>query len=168
MALSPVSAKGQSGKGDFQEKYAALEQSGFYNPETHEILLSEEIAKSHYDFTDQELADIKNRLANLTDSEVDMILDFNGIDVDEIEAGADTAHANWIWLIPVGIGIIVAGGIIFSALYFSHQEKMTLINRCYDKGGNPRVSSQDKAGLKGTTNSGEAQQAGGYKFECVK
>lgn len=153
---------------NFDAKYNALEKSGFYNPETHELLLSEEIAKSYYNFSDEELNEIKDRLASLTDEEINKILEFNGINPNDVEADPNGAHANWFWLIPVGIGIIVAGGIIFSAMYFSHKEKMTLINRCYDKNGNPKVSSNDKAGLKGKTDSGAAERAGGYKFECVK
>lgn len=164
------SASANSNDPDYQEKYDALNKSGFYNPETHKILLSEEKAKSYYDFDDEELKEIKNRLENLTEEEINTILDLNGIDPDELNADVDVdgAHANWVWLIPIAIGMVLAGGIIFSALYFSHKEKMTLINKCYAKGGNPKVSSNDKAGLKGTTKSGDAQKAGGYKFECKK
>lgn len=166
VSLNTVSAT--SVDPDFKDKYNALEKSGFYNPETNKILLSEETAKSYYDFSNEELNVIKTHLANLTDKEISNILELNNIDPDAIDANTETAHANWVWLIPVGIGLILAGGIIFSAMYFSHKEKMTLINKCYDKGGSPKVSSKDKAGLNGTTNSGAAEQAGGYKFECVK
>ncbi|MFA1739998.1 hypothetical protein [Lysinibacillus fusiformis] len=61
-------------------------------------------------------------------------------------------NANIVWFVPIVVGaIIVAGGIIFSALYFSHKEKMTLIDKCYANGGYPEIDSKDKAGAKGTT-----------------
>ena len=71
-------------------------------------------------------------------------------------------------MIPVVVGIVVAGAIIFAALYFSHKEKLDLNTKCADRKGYAKIDNRDKAGLKGTTSGGEAQKAGGYKFECIK
>lgn len=73
-----------------------------------------------------------------------------------------------IWGGVAALGILAGGGLIFYAMYSSHEEKQTLINRCYDKGGNPVVDSRDSAGVEGTTDSGAAKHSGGYRFECQK
>jgi len=165
---SVLFSSAQATESDTQKKVDAINKSSFYNVETNEIMLSKDLAKSFYDFSDSELKEIEDKFRNLTQGEIDYILKLSNVDLDEIDVDENVAHANWVWVIPVVAGIIVAGGIIFSALYFSHKEKQNLINKCYKQKGKPVIDSRDSAGLKGTTKSGSAKKAGGYKFECKK
>ncbi|WP_052059801.1 hypothetical protein [Lysinibacillus fusiformis] len=148
----------------------AINNSTYYSVKTHEIVLFEEEALSLNPYLEnQELNYVKNYLENLSDEEIDEILIQNGYNLDDIKIDTELGHANIVWFVPIVVGaIIVAGGIIFSALYFSHKEKMTLIDKCYANGGYPEIDSKDKAGAKGTTDGGAATKAGGYKFECKK
>lgn len=65
-------------------------------------------------------------------------------------------------------GILAGGEAIFYAMYSSYAEKQMLIDPCYDNGGTPVIDSRDSSGVEGTTDSGAAKHAGGYRFECQK
>lgn len=164
LVASPTNAQEQISKTD------AINSSTYYSIKDNKVVLNEQQAlEKNSSLTSHEIQSVKNQLNNLTETEINKILIDNGYDLNEIKlTNTQDGHANWIWLIPVVTGIVVAGGIIFSAMYFSHKEKMALINKCYSHKGRPVIDSRDKAGAKGTTNSGSASKAGGYKFECKK
>src|SRR5699024_12695194 len=66
------------------------------------------------------------------------------------------------------MSILTGGGLIFYAMYTTHSEKQSLIDQCYDNGGTPVIDSRNSSGVEGTTDSGAAKTAGGYRFECQK
>lgn len=153
-----------------EDKNDAITSSTYYSIKTHEIVLNEqEVLSKDSSITNQEIDQVKQILEALTDEEIDEILVQNGYSLETLKIDTDSAHANIVWYVPVIIiGLLVAGALIFSALYFNHKEKMNFVNKCYDHSGYPQIDSRDKAGLNGTTNSGEAAAAGGYTLECRK
>ena len=68
---------------DEQEKITALDNSSFYNVKTNEVIFSRDIAKSYYDFTEEELDAIEEEYSQLTQDQIDLILDINGIDLED-------------------------------------------------------------------------------------
>ena len=156
---------------DLESKQAALSESLVYQSNTGKIVINQVKAKQLYSFSEQELKGYSAFLSSLTPDETHDLLKAYGVDVSTAtptEGNVVTPQiAPIIWIGIIAIGVI-AGGVIFSALYFNHQQKMTLINRCYDEGGTPKIDSRDQSGLNGTTNSGAAEGANGYKFECIK
>lgn len=149
----------------------AISQSTYYSVKEHKIVLNEqEVLSINPAVETQYIEEVKTRLAALTNEEVDQILLANGFVLEEVKIDTDLAHANIVWYIPVliGMAILATGALIFTALYFNHKEKTNLINKCYANGGYPVIDSRDKSGVKGTTNSGSAKAANGYKFECRK
>ncbi|MBK3497204.1 hypothetical protein JFL43_20715 [Viridibacillus sp. YIM B01967] len=153
---------------ELSTKEDAINNSTYYSIKTHEIVLNEKQALDLNPNIEQaELDMVKQAIEKLSDAEIDTLLINNGYDLDEIKIDTDFGHANIAWFVPIIIGIIlVVGAIFFSTLYFSHEEKMSLINQCYANNGYPVIDSRDEAGVNGTTDSGSANQAGGYKFEC--
>ncbi|MFB5660306.1 hypothetical protein [Alteribacillus sp. HJP-4] len=152
------------------ERDSALVKATFYNTETGTFELDEEIAREHYNFSDEALSSIKIAMEDISPEQAEQLMADANIDIydTEEEDGASTQVAPaLIWGGIAVIGILTGGALIFSSMYFNHQEKTQLIDRCYDEGGNPVVSNQDSAGVNGTTDSGAAERAGGYTFECV-
>ncbi len=157
---------------DLKEKEAALGQALTYDNTTGKIILQKEIALQKYAFNETDLNGYSSFLKELTPEQTKELLTAYGIDIHtqdspKTSGGISVQIAPIIWIGIIAIGVI-AGGVIFTALYFNHQQKMTLINRCYDEGGSPRLDSRDSSGMNGTTNSGAASAANGYKFECIK
>ncbi|WP_458119966.1 hypothetical protein [Paenibacillus sp. Z6-24] len=155
---------------DLAKKEAALSESLEYSARTGKIAINQVKAKQLYNFSDQEIKGYAAFLDSLTPDETKELLTAYGVDVSAADTGngeitPQIAPIIWIGIIAIGV---IAGGVIFTALYFNHQQKMTLINRCYDEGGTPKIDSRDSSGLNGTTSSGAAEGANGYKFECVK
>ncbi|WP_411346251.1 hypothetical protein ACE3MZ_09815 [Paenibacillus sp. WLX1005] len=156
---------------DLEQKQTALSESLVYQQDTGTIVINQVKAKQLYSFSEQELKGYTTFLNSLTPEETNDLLQAYGVDVSTTNATdgnvvtPQIAPIIWIGIIAIGV---IAGGVIFSALYFNHQQKMTLINRCYDEGGTPKIDSRDQSGLNGTTNSGAAEGANGYKFECIK
>jgi len=105
----------------------------------------------------------------LSPKDIEEIVLDNGYDVGTLNVDPDLGHASAItWVAVVLVAVLITGALIFTALYFSHKQKMNFINRCYNNRGYPKIDSRDKGGVKGTTNSGSASVAGGYKMECRK
>lgn len=152
------------------DKNEAIATSTYYSVKKHEILLNEQEALSkNPNLTNQELNQVNKYLKSLSDEDIDEILIENGYSLEEVKIDPSLGHANIVWYVPVIIiGILVTGALIFTAKYFSHKEKMNLIDKCYDNGGYPVVDSRDRSGVNGTTSSAGAKSAGGYKFECRK
>ncbi|MDO5032127.1 chromosome partitioning protein ParB [Corynebacterium sp.] len=150
-----------------------------FDPATQKIIVDEAaLDENGVDLTASEIASINAELAQLEQSEVERALEESGQDPEkvaapEMEEGIGLRAAPAVipiaWKVGIAIiGILTAGALIFTAKYFSHKEKMTLINKCYDNSGYPVVDSRDKGGVEGTTDSAKANSAGGYKFECRK
>lgn len=152
------------------DKDEAISTSTYYSVKKHEIVLNKQEALSkNPNLTNQEIQEVRKVLKSLSSEDIDQILVDNGYSLDEVKIDPELAHANIVWFVPVIIiGILAAGAIIFTAKYFNHKEKTNLINKCYANGGYPVVDSRDSSGIKGTTSSGSASNAGGYKFECKK
>jgi hypothetical protein len=152
------------------DKNEAIGTSTYYSIKTQRIALNEQEAlKKNPDITQQELIEVNKFLNALSAEEIDEIVLDNGYDVETLKVDPDLGHASAItWVAVVIVGILVVGALIFTALYFNHKQKMNFINKCYANKGYPKVDSRDKGGIKGTTNSGSASAAGGYKMECRK
>lgn len=160
-----------------QDKTAALADSMYYNPQSDEILLNEAQAQQKSsEVTGEDIDLVKDGLNDLSQEEIDQALVDSGYTLDEVKAeDTELATANALPAIPIAwkvslaiIGMLGAGALIFTALYFNHQEKMSLIDQCYANDGYPVVDSGDSAGVSGTTDEREAEANGGYNFECRK
>lgn len=160
------------------DKVDALADSVYYNAQSEEILLNEsEALEKNPNVTQVEIDAVKENLNELSKEQIDSALVDSGYDLDEVKAeDTELAAASAAPLaIPIAwkvgiaiIGLLGAGALIFTALYFNHQEKQSLIDQCYANDGYPKVDSGDSAGIGGTTDSGEAEANGGYSFECRK
>lgn len=149
-----------------------LAEATYYDAGTDEIRLDERSIDSSR-VTAAEVDAVRLGLETLSDEQIDEVLLDNGMNPDEVrhtvEPGTSLRIAPAIiWGGVAILGILAGGGLIFYAMYTSHAEKQNLINRCYDNGGAPVIDSRDSAGVEGTTDSGAAQRAGGYRFECQK
>lgn len=149
-----------------------LANATIYDPSSDEIRIDRSKV-DHTQVSDATLNKVETGLKTVPDETVNEVLKDNGLDPEETRNQGDSDVS--IRIAPAIIwggaaipGIIAGGGLIFYAMYTTHEEKMQLVNRCYDEGGTPVVSSQDSAGVEGTTDSGAAQKAGGYRFECQK
>lgn len=163
------SASAASLDSDYEAKVDAINKSGFYNPETNKMVVSRELAKSFYNFSESELDAIQTNADNLTQEQIEYILAISGVDLDNLDININSAHANWLWLIPVILGIIVVGGLIFMGLYFNHSEKIYFGTMCMQQyNGSVKLDSRDSAGWSGTTSSAKAEAANGYSLECIK
>ncbi|MGM0876786.1 MAG: chromosome partitioning protein ParB [Bacillota bacterium] len=153
-----------------ESKNEAIANSTYYSVKNHEIVLNEiEALSSNPNLEMKDFKEVKKFLKSLTDEDIDQILVANGYSLEEVKIDLDLAHANIVWFVPVIIiAILVTGALIFTALYFNHTEKQNLINKCYANKGYPVIDSRDSSGVNGTTNSGAAKAANGYKFECRK
>ena len=148
----------------------AIAKSTYYSVKDHEIVLNKkEALEKNPSVTKRDIREVEKFLRALTDEDIDQILLDNGYSLEEVKVDSNLAHANIAWFVPVIIiAILAAGALIFTALYFNHKEKTNLINKCYANNGYPVIDSRDKSGVSGTTNSGSAKAANGYKFECRK
>ncbi|MBA9028843.1 chromosome partitioning protein ParB [Peribacillus huizhouensis] len=153
-----------------ERKNEAIANSTYYSVKKHEIVLNEQEALSaNPNITKKEINEVNKFLKSLTGEDIDQILVTNGYSLEDVKIDSDLAHANIVWFVPVIIiALLATGALIFTAMYFNHTEKQNLINKCYANGGYPVVDSRDSSGVKGTTNSGAAKAANGYKFECKK
>lgn len=149
-----------------------LADSMFYDPSSDKVRLDE--SRIDYRRVNQaEIDQVRTGLENLTDQQINQVLADNNYDPATLRKSDDSGASvriapAVIWGGVAILGILAGGGLIFYAMYTSHEEKQNLINQCYDNGGRPVIDSRDSAGIEGTTNSGAAEQAGGYRFECQK
>jgi hypothetical protein len=148
----------------------AIANSTYYSVKDHEIVLNKkEALDKNPNLAKKDIKEVQKFLKALTDEDIDQILLDNGYSLEEVKIDSDLAHANIVWFVPVIIiAILAAGTLIFTALYFNHTQKQNLINKCYANKGYPVIDSRDSSGVNGTTSSGAAKSANGYKFECKK
>ncbi|CCE54339.1 MAG: chromosome partitioning protein ParB [Corynebacterium sp.] len=150
----------------------ALAEAVYYDEGADEFRLNE--AKIDHDrVTAAEIDTAESELAGLSDEQIDQVIADNGYDPEQMRQPDSTQITPQIapaiiWGGVALIGILTGGGLIFYAMYTSHAEKQNLIDQCYDNGGSPVIDSRDSSGVEGTTDSGAAKHAGGYRFECQK
>ncbi|MBC9874334.1 hypothetical protein [Macrococcoides bohemicum] len=152
-------------------KEEALQESTYYSIKDNKIVLNkDEALDNNSNLTRNELNSVEVMYDSFSDKDIDKILVDNGYDLDEVKIDdTDLGHANIVWFVPVIIiGILVAGTLIFSGMYFNYKEKKNLVDKCYSHGGRARIDSRDKNGIKGGVSSATADRIGGYKFDCVK
>lgn len=149
-----------------------LTEAIYYDAEADELRLSEDQI-DYSRVTESEVDQARSGLANLSDDEVNQILDENGYD-SEVNRLSDNSGVSFriapavIWGGVALLGILTGGGLIFYSTYTTHQEKKELIDKCHENGGNPVIDSRDNTGLEGSPDSFSASKEGGYRFECQK
>lgn len=151
---------------------AALVEAVYFDSDTDEFRLNEDKI-DHNRVTAEEIDQAESELADLTDDEIDQVITENGHDPEQIREPNTSGITPMvapviIWGGVALIGILTGGGLIFYAMYTTHAEKQNLIDQCYGNGGTPVIDSRDSSGVEGTTDSGAAKTAGGYRFECQK
>lgn len=162
------------GEQEYSAKVTAFYESIFYNVNTGELELVEEIAAEKYSFTKNELAEMNSMVDSVTKEEVDQLIKEHNIDLASYEGevlyneNGDELIQPFAFIYLVGIGLILISAYFFYSRYLDYKEKMTLINRCYDRNGDLVVDSRDKSGVKGKPNEGDAKRVGGYNFACKK
>lgn len=151
-------------------KNEAISSATYYSVKKHEVIVNkQEALAANSELSQTDFKEVEKFLKSLSDADIDQILIDNGYSLEEVKIDSDLAHANIVWFVPIAIiAILAAGAIIFTAMYFNHTQKQNLINKCYANKGYPVIDSRDSSGVKGTTNSGAAKAANGYKFECKK
>lgn len=168
--VAPV-AQAQEIDSDVQSP-AALVEAVYFDSDADEFRLNE--AKIDHDrVTTEEIDEVESELSDLSDEEIDQVIAENGYDPDQVREPNPSGVTPMIapaviWGGVALIGILTGGGLIFYAMYTTHSEKQSLIDQCYDNGGTPVIDSRDSSGVEGTTDSGAAKTAGGYRFECQK
>lgn len=148
----------------------AIASGIFYDPSSRTFILDEELVTQNIDISQEVLAGYQEKLNNISSDEAEAAMQSVGADVNQNDSGEVSTQVApaIIYGGVAAFGLFLGAAVIFSALYFNHQQKMNLIDRCYDEGGTPQVDSADSAGLNGTKNSSASSSANGYEFECVE
>lgn len=149
-----------------------LADAMYYDAHSDQIRLDEGRI-DHDRVTNDEIQRVEAGLEKLTDEQIDAVLADNDLDPDQTRQSDDSGVSFRIapviiWGGVAILGILTGGGLIFYAIYTTHEEKKQLIDKCYSNGGTPAIDSKDSSGVEGTTDSGAAKHAGGYRFECQK
>lgn len=153
---------------------SVISNSIYFVPQTGQLTVNELQVRNVFtgvELDDDVFSQARAQLASLDDEEVDRLLIQSGYNPAEVRVENDQATASVapiIWIAGIAIAALTTGALIWVSKYYSHKEKMRLIDQCYANGGYPEVDSRDKGGVKGTTKSGEARSAGGYNFKCRK
>jgi len=148
------------------EALKALDQSVYVNMATKTAHIDREKALKHYDFTDEELNMIQNELDNLSDDDIEKMVNFATYKHD-----GDVQPRNVsliVWVSIAALGIITGTALHFSLQYMTYKEKQNLIDQCYDIGGTPKIDSGDVGGINGEPEKAWWKISNTYTFECVK
>ena len=148
------------------EGLKAIEKSVYVNTQSRTAHIDEEKALDYYEFTAEELQYIQDTLDNLTDDQIQIMIDYSQVNS---KGGSQIQVAPIIiWGGIALIGIFTGAALYFSSKYMTHQEKMSLINQCYAVGGTPSIESGDEGGLYGAPKKAWWKLSNTYDFECIK
>ena len=127
------------------EELEALEKSVYVNIHSRTAHIDKEKALGYYNFTDEELQSIQVVLDNLTDEQIQVMIDNSQIPSED---GMQAKVAPIIiWGGIAALGIFSGTALYFSSKYMNYKEKQNLVNRCYDVGGTPVIESGDTGGI---------------------
>lgn len=164
---SGVLAESNSGNLVFgTEGLEALDKSVYVDMQSRTAHVDKEKAMSYYNFTDEELNSVQVTLDNLTDDQIQEMINYAQFtSEDGIQPRVAPAI---IWGGIAILGIFTGAALYFSSKYMTYKEKQNLINRCYDMGGTPSIESGDTGGLHGAPKKAWWKISNQYTFECVK
>lgn len=149
-----------------EQGLAALDKSVYVDLTTNSAHVDKEKALYHYNFTDHQLNAVQSKLDNLTDEEIESMVNYS------LSNSGDDLQTRVAPLIVWGgiaaLGIFSGAALYFSSKYMNHLEKQNLINRCYDVGGTPSLDSGDTGGMGGAPKKAWWKISNSYSFECVK
>ncbi|WYP27555.1 hypothetical protein NSQ54_05440 [Alkalihalobacillus sp. FSL W8-0930] len=147
------------------EALEALESSVYVDTQSRTAHIDQEKALELYSFTDEEFTLIQERLDQLSDDQIQEMINYATPDSGDISTQVAPAI---IWGGIAVIGIFTGAALYFSSKYMTHQEKQNLINRCYDMGGSPSIDSGDVGGMGGEPQKAWWKMSNEYSFECVQ
>ena len=144
----------------------ALERSVYVNTQSRTAHIDQEKASGYYNFTAEEFQTIQAVLDDLTDDQIQLMIDYSQANS---KGGMQARVAPIIvWGGIAVLGIFTGAALYFSSKYMTYKEKQNLINRCYDMGGTPVIESGDTGGLHGEPKKAWWKISNTYTFECVK
>ncbi|SEH46800.1 hypothetical protein SAMN05192559_101614 [Halobacillus karajensis] len=147
------------------EALEALNESVYVHTQERAAYLNKEKALSLYDFTKEEMNMVETELHNLTDQQIQEMINYAQANNDGVQIMVAPLI---VWGGIAALGIFAGTALYFSSKYMNYKEKQNLVNRCYDVGGTPSLDSGDNGGIHSAPKKAWWKISNTYSFECVK